>query len=258
MRALSAVFVATSAGYPDHDHYILRRTVSGERTVDPYEDVDVIDVRAPRFNQATVALLSAVALLTGWWWLIGLLALQLVVGLRLGRRYCLPCVLYFEVVQPRIGEGEIEDARPPRFANVLGALVLTVATLAYVLGWDPLGDALAGIVALLASAAAITGFCLGCRIYRVLARLRGIRPGGLRHLDLDEIGVSPGRSTVVQFTHPLCTGCRSVTKRLQAEGREVILVDISTSRNLAQKYGITVVPTALAVGQDGEVLARLA
>ena len=62
-----------------------------ERTVDPYEDLDVIDARAPRFNQATVALLTVVALLTGWWWLVGLLALQLIVGLKLGRRYCLPC-----------------------------------------------------------------------------------------------------------------------------------------------------------------------
>ena len=232
--------------------------VARGRTVDPYRDLDVIDARAPRFNQATVALLSVIALLTGWWWLVGLLALQLVAGLRLGRRYCLPCVLYFEIVQPRIGEGEIEDARPPRFANVLGAGVLSAATLAYAIGWEPLGDALTGIVALLASAAALTGFCLGCEIYRVVARLRGIRPGGVTHLDLDEVGVSPGSSTVVQFTHPLCTGCRSVTRRVEEEGREVALVDISIRRDLAKKYGIAVVPTAFAVGEDGEVLARLA
>ena len=48
-----------------------------------------------------------------------------------------------------MGEGEIEDARPPRFANILGAFVLSAATVAYALGWDPLGAALAGIVALL-------------------------------------------------------------------------------------------------------------
>ena len=92
----------------------------------------------------------------------------------------------------------------------------------------------------------------------MLARLRGIRPGGLRHLDLDEMGISPARPTVVQFTHPLCSGCRAVTQRLEGEGREVILVDVSTRRDVAKKYGITVVPTALAVGGDGEVLARLA
>ena len=73
------------------------------RTADPYRDVDVIDERAPRFNQLTVGLMSLIALLSGWWALLGLLALQLVVGLRFGRRYCLPCALYFELIQPRFG-----------------------------------------------------------------------------------------------------------------------------------------------------------
>lgn len=57
-----------------------------ERAADPYRDLDVIDSRAPRFNQATIGLLAALAVVGGWWWLLGLLALQLVVGLTLGRR----------------------------------------------------------------------------------------------------------------------------------------------------------------------------
>ena len=31
-----------------------------KRTADPYRDLDVIDSRAPRFNQATIGLLAAV------------------------------------------------------------------------------------------------------------------------------------------------------------------------------------------------------
>ena len=100
-----------------------------KRLADPYRDTDVIDSRAPRFNQAVVGILSAFAVLTGWWWLLALLALQLVVGLTLGRRYCLPCLAYFELVQPRFGEGPLEDARPPRFANMVGAVFLTAAAL---------------------------------------------------------------------------------------------------------------------------------
>ena len=84
------------------------------RTAHPYRDLDVIDARAPRFNQATVGVVSLVAVLTGWWPLLALLALQLGIGLRFGRRYCLPCVAYFELVQPRFGEGPIEDSRPPQ------------------------------------------------------------------------------------------------------------------------------------------------
>ena len=47
------------------------------RTVDPYRDLHVIDSRGPRVNQATIGVLSLVAVLTGWHWLVGLLALQL-------------------------------------------------------------------------------------------------------------------------------------------------------------------------------------
>ena len=102
-----------------------------KRTADPYRDLDVIDSRAPRFNQATIGVLAALAVATGWWWLLGLLGLQLLVGLTLGRRFCLPCLAYFELVQPRFGEGPLEDARPPRFANLVGAVFLTAATVAY-------------------------------------------------------------------------------------------------------------------------------
>jgi len=48
----------------------------------------VIDSRAPRVNQAVIGTLSLVAVLTGWWWLLALLALQLALGLTLGRRGC--------------------------------------------------------------------------------------------------------------------------------------------------------------------------
>ena len=92
-----------------------------KRAADPYLDTDVIDSRAPRFNQAVIGTLALVGALTGAWWLLGLLALQLAVGLLFGRRYCLPCVAYFALVQPRLGEGPLEDARPPRVANMVGS-----------------------------------------------------------------------------------------------------------------------------------------
>jgi Domain of unknown function (DUF4395) len=146
-----------------------------KRLADPYRDTDVIDSRAPRFNQATVGLLSALAVATGWWWLLALLAAQLVVGLTLGRRYCLPCLGYFELVQPRFGEGPLEDARPPRFANMVGAVFLTAATAAYVLGAGTVGAALGALVAALALLAATTGFCAGCEAYKLGHLLTGRR-----------------------------------------------------------------------------------
>src|ERR671910_2045447 len=110
-----------------------------ERAADPYRDTTVIDARAPRFNQAVVGLVSLVAVTVGPWWLLAVLALQLAVGLTLGRRWCLPCLAYFELVQPRFGEGPLEDARPPRFANLVGAAFLGAASAAYLAGWEALG-----------------------------------------------------------------------------------------------------------------------
>ena len=144
-----------------------------ERLADPYRDLDVIDSRAPRFNQATIGILAALALGTGWWWLLAVLAAQLWVGLTLGRRFCLPCLAYFELVQPRVGEGPLEDSRPPRFANLVGAVFLSAAAAAYGAGSAPAGAALGGLVAGLALLAAATGFCTGCEAYKLGCRLSG-------------------------------------------------------------------------------------
>jgi len=144
-----------------------------KRLADPYRDLEVIDSRAPRFNQATIGLLSALAVATGWWWLLAALAAQLVIGLTIGRRFCLPCLAYFELVQPRFGEGPPEDARPPRFANLVGAVFLTAATVFYAAGLGVAGAALGALVAGLALLAAATGFCTGCEAYKLGSLLIG-------------------------------------------------------------------------------------
>jgi hypothetical protein len=143
------------------------------RLAHPYNDTEVIDARAPRTNQAVIGTLALVGVLTGWWWIPALLALQLAVGLTLGRRYCLACVAYFELIQPRFGEGPLEDSRPPRVANAVGLVVLTLAAVAYLGGLPFLGAALGLLVAALALVAAATGFCTGCEAYKLACLLRG-------------------------------------------------------------------------------------
>jgi hypothetical protein len=145
-----------------------------QRTADPYRDLDVIDSRGPRFTQAVIALLALTAFLTGWWPLLAIVAAQLAVGVALGRRWCLPCLFYFEVVQPRLGEGPLEDARAPRFANVIGVAVLGSAAVVHAAGLATLGWVLGLLVAGLALLSAATGFCVGCEAYKLLARARGI------------------------------------------------------------------------------------
>jgi Domain of unknown function (DUF4395) len=147
--------------------------VSAAPAAHPYLDTHVIDSRAPRFNQAVVGTVSLLAVVTGWWWLLALLALQLAVGLIFGRRFCLPCLAYFELVQPRLGEGPLEDARPPRVANMVGVAALSAGSIAYAAGATSVGAALGLLVAALALVAAVSGFCTGCEAYKLACRLSG-------------------------------------------------------------------------------------
>jgi hypothetical protein len=239
----------------------MTRPAPAPRTAHPYRDLDVIDARAPRFNQAAIGVGSLLAVLTGWWPILALLAVQLAVGLRFGRRWCLACVAYFELVQPRFGEGPIEDSRPPRFANQIGLFVLSAASVAYLVGLTQVGAGLGLMVAALALLAAVTGFCAGCQIYRIGAHLRLIRSHAFERIDLGDLAASPPpRDTelVVAFTHPLCTDCRTLTDELAAEGRRFVAVDVRERPELARKYGIALVPTAVRVAPDGRVTARLA
>src|ERR687891_794183 len=130
---------------------------SSPRTADPWRDTDVIDSRAPRFNQAVVGIVALLGALFGWPLAWALMSAQLLAGLTLGRRYCLPCLAYFELVQARFGEGPLEDSRPPRLANAIGTLVLGLAAAAWWLGAPVAGVVLGTLVAALALLSASTG-----------------------------------------------------------------------------------------------------
>jgi hypothetical protein len=228
------------------------------RRADPWRDTDVIDERAPRFNQAIVALVAAAGVLFGWPLAWALMGAQLGIGLVFGRQYCLPCLAYYLLVQPRFGEGRLEDARPPRLANAIGTAFLTAAAVSWWLGAPALGTALGAIVAVLAGLAASTGLCAGCELYRLGARLRGISPRHFAQVDPDDFpGFSAnGDSAYLAFTHPLCSDCREWEERLASS--HLTTIDVSTHADLARKYGVAIVPTVVAVDGRGHVRERLA
>lgn len=229
------------------------------RTADPWRDTDVIDERAPRFAQATTGLVALLGAVFGWPLAWGLMAAQLLIGLTLGRRFCLPCVAYFVLVQPRLGEAALEDSRPPRLANAIGFAFLSAASALWWLGAESAATAIGALVAGLALLAAATGFCVGCELYRLAGRLRGISPRRHSRIDpsdLPELDGSP--RAYVEFTHPLCAECRQWERRLANGSQPLVSVDVRGRPELARKYGIAVVPTVLEVDSSGTVLARLA
>lgn len=80
-------------------------------------------------------------------------------------------VLYRKAVQPRLGPpAELEDPRPPRFAQGVGLFVVGVGLVLHLLGvpWAlPIAAAMAFVAAFLN---AVFGLCLGCQLYLLLQR----------------------------------------------------------------------------------------
>jgi hypothetical protein len=67
-----------------------------------------------------------------------------------------------------------DDPRPHLFAQGVGALVLTISSIALLAGLALVGWALVGVVVALAAINLFLGFCMGCFMYYQLAR-RGIQ-----------------------------------------------------------------------------------
>lgn len=88
-------------------------------------------------------------------------------------------VLFRAVIRPRLAPpSELEDPRPPRFAQVVGFVVVTAGLLLHIAGvpWAlPIAGAAAFIAAFLNAA---FGLCLGCQLYLAFTRLGLIRPRG--------------------------------------------------------------------------------
>jgi Domain of unknown function (DUF4395) len=233
--------------------------MTAKRSADPWRDTDVIDFRAARFGQGVTGLVALAGVVLGWPAAWALMAAQLAIGVALGRRWCLPCVAYFVLIQPRVGEGEVEDARPPRLANLIGIAFLGSAAGLWWAGVETAATALGASVAALALLSAATGFCAGCQLYRIAARLRGISAAHHDAIDPADLpGLEGAERAHVEFTHPLCSECHAWERRLESRPEPLVRIDVTERPDLARKYGIALVPAVFAVAADGTVAERLA
>jgi hypothetical protein len=138
----------------------------------------MIDSHQPRFAQGVQSILLAGAFLLDLRIVVPILAVILGAAALGGPRFNAFAYLYRALPIPR---GVPEAAAPPRFAQTLGTIFLTIGSLVlytvepktqlwWALGWGP-----ALLVTVLAGLAATTGFCLGCEVYLWMGRVRAAR-----------------------------------------------------------------------------------
>jgi hypothetical protein len=126
-----------------------------------------IDPRGHRFGGGLSAAILVLAFVLGAPILVLAIAVALWVSAAFGTRYSIlgrpwPYVRKaLRIAPPRGLEGEF----PPRFAQAFGAVVLTVALVLFAVGTGTAAWLLTGAVAALQTVLAVTGYCLGCRLY---------------------------------------------------------------------------------------------
>ena len=139
-------------------------------------DTSVVDARAPRFNQATIGILALVAVTVGPWWLLAVLALQLVVGLTLRPPLVSPVLRVLRARPAAAGRRPARGRAPAPCSRTSSApSSCRAASVAFAAGSETAGTALGALVAALALLAAATGLCVGCEAYKLGYRLTGRR-----------------------------------------------------------------------------------
>jgi hypothetical protein len=133
----------------------------------------VIDARGPRFAAGVTSLVLVVILLTGSVWLLAVQVAVFAIGAGRGVAAAPYGLLYRRLVRPRLGPPtELEDPRPPRFAQTVGLVVTGAGLVLALLGvpWSVEISAALALVAAFLNAA--FGLCLGCELYLLLKRSR--------------------------------------------------------------------------------------
>jgi hypothetical protein len=126
----------------------------------------MIDPRGHRFGAGLSAILLIVAFLANLPILVLVAFLSIGVSAAFGLKYSIYGAIWRRIVKvAHLGPTEPEHEYPPRFAQVLGSVALILSLLAFAIGAPTLGWLFALAVAGLQTLLAVTGYCLGCRLY---------------------------------------------------------------------------------------------
>ena len=134
-----------------------------------------IDPRGPRFTAAVTLVVLAVALLLpveAARILILAQAAFFAIGVGLGVQFTPTGLAFRHLIRPRLSPpADLEDSRPPRFAQGVGLAFMIVALIGYFGAGAALAQVAVGFALIAATLNAVFGFCLGCEMYLLGLRL---------------------------------------------------------------------------------------
>ncbi|QEO13312.1 DUF4395 domain-containing protein [Agromyces intestinalis] len=142
-----------------------------------------IDPRGPRFTAAITAALLLVVVVLGVaglalaaWILLAVIAAVFAWSALAGVARNPFGAIFRRFVRPRLAPpAELEDPRPPTFAQGVGFAVTVVGVVLGAFGLSAAVPIAAGLAFVAAFLNAAFGYCLGCQIYLLLVRARVIR-----------------------------------------------------------------------------------
>jgi hypothetical protein len=131
-----------------------------------------VNEKAARTVAAGVVILSAMTLVTGWYWLTIPLAYGFWARVLTGPRLSPLGWSAQNLIAPRLGPPRPVPGPPKRFAQAMGAAMSSTAlVLGLVLGLGTAADVVLGLLVVAAVLESALGLCLGCRVFALLMAL---------------------------------------------------------------------------------------
>jgi Domain of unknown function (DUF4395) len=135
-----------------------------------------VDPRGLRFAAGITSVLLALTLVSGNAWPLAVQTAVFAISVAFGVQASPYSLVFRRLIRPRLGPpAELEDAAPPRFAQLVGLLFAVAGLAGYLTGATVLGVVATALALVAAFVNAAVGLCLGCEAYLLIKRITTTR-----------------------------------------------------------------------------------
>jgi len=132
-----------------------------------------VDPRGLRFAAGVTTVVLALTLVLNNPWPLAVQAVVFAISVAFGVQASPYGQLFKRLVRPRLDPPkELEDAAPPRFAQLVGLIFAVLGLIGYLTGVEVVGVVATGFALVAAFVNAAVGLCLGCEAYLLIQRIR--------------------------------------------------------------------------------------